>query len=459
MFTYLAINWSGAGLQIAQLLLSLSILIILHEFGHFITARMFKCRVEKFYLFFDPWFSVFKKKVGDTEYGIGWLPLGGYVKISGMIDESMDKEQLKQPPAPWEFRSKPAWQRLIIMLGGVLVNIILAFLIYAMILMVWGEKKTPISSMKYGIAFHDPVFKEIGFQDGDKILRVDEDPVDDFNTALKRLIVVDKTVTVERDGKEVVLDMPVRLIGKIVEERRKNKQMIGVRIPVVVKEVGDSFPAFKAGLTKGDEFVSLNGKPAKFEDQYFPITESLKKGDSVTAVVMRDGQEITLNFNAAQDGMLGFMRYGTREELDSMGIVKTEVKKYGFFAAFPAGVKKAGTELSFYVNQFKKIISPETEAYKGVGGFKSMGSVFPDTHWDWEYFWTITAFFSIALAFMNLLPIPALDGGHVMFTLYEIITGRKPNEKFLEYAQIAGMILLIGLMLYANGNDWFGWGK
>lgn len=461
MHIFLAINWGGVGLQLAQLILSLSILIILHEFGHYITARIFKCRVEKFYLFFDPWFSLFKKKIGDTEYGIGWLPFGGYVKISGMIDESMDKEQLKKAPEPWEFRSKPAWQRLIIMLGGVLVNIILAFLIYSMILMVWGEKKTPMESMKYGIAFHDPIFKEFGFQNGDKIVKVDGKHVDDFSKALKKLIVVDHDVTVIRDGKELTLEMPVHLIGTLVEKRRKNGQLVSPRIPMIVKNVPENLPGYAAGLQQGDVIVELNGQPGQFEDEFYSVVEKVKKGDSLHLKVQR-GAEKTLSdlyFVAPDDGVIGFNRFGTDKELDSLGIVKKEVTKYGFFAAFPAGVRKAGEELKYYIEQVGKILTPETGAYKGIGGFKSMGSVFPDTYWNWEYFWNITAFFSIVLAFMNLLPIPALDGGHVMFTLYEMITRRKPNEKFLEYAQIAGMIFLIGLMLYANGNDWFGWGK
>lgn len=460
MFTFLAINWGSVGLQVAQLLLSLSILVILHEFGHFITAKWFKCRVEKFYLFFDPWFSVVKKKIGETVYGIGWLPLGGYVKISGMVDESMDKEQMKQPPQPWEFRSKPAWQRLIIMIGGVTVNIILAFIIYSMILMVWGEKKVPADSLKYGISFNDPIFKDLGFQNGDKVLAVDDEPVDEYTDVLKKLLVVDETVTVERAGKKLDLKMPVNLIGTLVEKRRKaDGPMISPRTTVIVMNVSDTSSAYRAGLRKADQIVALDSTPTMFYDEFQSAMMGKRKGEGVTLTVKRNDALVNIPFTLVYDEKIGFNAPATPNDYDSLGFYSYSVKKYGFFESIPGGIKRAGAELGFYVDQFKKILSPETGAYKGVGGFKAMGSVFSGNSWDWEHFWTITAFFSIVLAFMNLLPIPALDGGHVLFTLIEMITGRKPSEKFLEYAQIAGMVLLLGLMLYANGNDWFGWGK
>lgn len=457
----LVINWSGVGLQAAQLLLSLSILVILHEFGHYITARLFKCRVEKFYLFFDPWFSLYKKKVGDTEYGIGWLPLGGYVKIAGMVDESMDKEQLKQPPQDWEFRSKPAWQRLIIMIGGVTVNVLLAFLIYSMILMVWGEKKIPVSSMKYGIAFNDPIFSELGFRNGDKVISVDGIEVQDYTDVLKKVLVVNRSVKVEREGRILDLLMPVDLIGKLVEKKKKAEgPIISPRVPVMVLQVPDTSPSFRAGLTAGDRIIKVGDVSTEFYDQYTNAVKGRKRGDSVILTVKRsEEQEVIIHTAMIEDGMVGFGAPLLHEQFDSMGVYSYQVKKYGFFAAIPAGVRRTGEELGFYVDQFKKILSPSTGAYKGVGGFKAMGSVFSGRGWDWEHFWTITALFSIILAFMNLLPIPALDGGHVLFTLVEMATGRKPSEKFLEYAQIVGMILLLGLMVYANGNDWFGWGK
>ncbi|MEI8054020.1 MAG: RIP metalloprotease RseP [Bacteroidota bacterium] len=456
----LAIDWSSVGMKAAQLLLSLSILVILHEFGHYITAKWFKCRVDKFYLFFDPWFSVFKKKIGETEYGVGWLPLGGYVKIAGMVDESMDKEQMKLPPQPWEFRSKPAWQRLIIMLGGVIVNVLLAFVIYAMILMVWGEQNIKADSLKYGVAFNDPLFKDLGFQNGDKIISVDGKPVIEFTDILKKVLLVDSNVTVIRNGKQQNLKMPVDLIGKLIEKRKKSEQpLISPRVPVVVMHIEDSSIAFKNGLRKSDHVIGINAYSTDFRDEYEKVISTLKKGTSIALKVSRNDSVIFLNTTLPEDGKIGFSSPNLPEQFDSLGIYKFTNKKYGFFAAIPAGVKRAGNELGFYIDQFKKILSPSTGAYKGVGGFKAMGSVFSGHGWDWEHFWTITAFFSIVLAFMNLLPIPALDGGHVLFTLIEMITRRKPSEKFLEYAQIVGMILLLSLMVYANGNDWFGWGK
>ena len=455
-----AIDWSSVGLKVAQLILSLSILVVLHEFGHYITAKWFKCRVEKFYLFFDPWFSIFKKKIGETTYGIGWLPLGGYVKISGMIDESMDKDQLKMPPQPWEFRSKPAWQRLIIMIGGVTVNILLAFAIYAMILFVWGEKKVPASSLKYGLSFNDPIFTDLGFRNGDKILAVDDKPVEDFTDAVRKLIVVDKDVTIERNGSNMRLVMPQDLIGTLVEKRRKSEgPLISPRIPVLVSKVPDTGAAYKAGLRPGDAILKFDSIDTRFYDDFERVIGKHKEGDQVTLTVKRNDSLMTIQTRLIEEGKIGFFPPRSPEELDSLGIYSYTVKKYGFFAAIPAGVKRAGAELQFYIEQFKKILSPSTGAYKGVGGFKAMGSVFSGHGWDWEHFWTITAFFSIVLAFMNLLPIPALDGGHVLFTLVEMITGRKPSDKLLEYAQIVGMVILLSLMVYANGNDWFGWGR
>ena len=449
-------------IKILQVILALSILVLVHEFGHYFFARLFKIRVEKFYLFFDPWFSLFKYKPknSDTEYGIGWLPLGGYCKISGMIDESMDKEAMKQEPKPWEFRSKPAWQRLIIMIGGVTVNILLAFIIYAMILMVWGEKKVPAESLKYGIAFNDPIFNELGFKNGDKILAVDGKKVEEYTETLKKLLIVDQSVTIHREGKTMELGMPVDLIGKLVEKRKKSEgPLISPRVPVLVLQVPDTSNAFKAGLRRGDQITGIDSISTDYFDEFAKSMENRKKGDSVSLTVMRNGNSMTLHTLLHEKGKIGFGAPVLPEQFDSLGIYTYTVKKYGFLEAIPAGIKRAGAELKFYIDQFKKILSPETGAYKGVGGFKAMGSVFSGNGWDWEHFWTITAFFSIVLAFMNLLPIPALDGGHVLFTLVEMITGRKPNEKFLEYAQIAGMVLLLALMLYANGNDWFGWGK
>ncbi|MBS1934707.1 MAG: RIP metalloprotease RseP [Bacteroidetes bacterium] len=452
----LAIDWGLVGIKAAQLILSLSIIVILHEFGHYLPAKLFKCRVEKFFLFFDPWFALVKKKIGDTVYGIGWLPLGGYVKISGMIDESMDKEQLSLPAEPWEFRSKPAWQRLIIMIGGVTVNVLMAFVIYAMILFVWGERKTPIQNVKNGISITDSVMYELGFKDGDKFIAINNEPIVYYEDVMKKLI-TGETVEIERDGKTQTINLPVNLIGKLVEKKRKGMFLFLPRVPVVVGEVPDTSNAAKAGLKKYDRIIAVDSLHTGFYDEYKKLLDT-KKGETIQLVVERNGSLDTLHTLVSKEGAIGFYRFLDPESLDSLGLVKQEKKSYGFFESFPAGVKLAVDNLKSYVEQFKKILSPKTEAYKGLGGFKSMGSAFPSV-WDWQSFWAVTAFFCIALAFMNLLPIPALDGGHVLFTLIEMITGRKPSQKFLEYAQVAGMILLLSLVLYANGNDLFGWGK
>jgi len=457
MLTLLDINWNAVGLQAGQLILSLSILVILHELGHFIPAKIFGCRVEKFYLFFDPWFSLVKKKIGNTIYGIGWLPLGGYVKIAGMIDESMDKEQLKQPAQEWEFRSKPAWQRLIIMIGGVTVNVLLAFFIYAMILFKWGETKLPMDSLTNGVWIVDTVVNEVGLQNGDKILEVNDEPVQYFDKINASLMLGDH-MTIERNGEKMDLAIPTNFIEKIVEKGRRSILLMP-RVPCIVGEIGEGTAAASSGLKVGDRIVGIDSTVVSFFDQVKPAIIN-KAGDSVMLTVMRDGQTISIPTKINPDTSIGFFpTILGMEEMEKEGLYKFEHRSYSFFASFPAGVKKANEKLSDYVSQFKKILNPSTGAYKGLGGFKSMGSIFPKYGWDWEAFWNITAFFSIVLAFMNLLPIPALDGGHVLFTIYEMITRRKPNEKFLEYAQIVGMVILFGLMIYANANDWLGWGR
>jgi regulator of sigma E protease len=457
--TLLAINWVSVGSKTAQLILSLSILVILHEFGHYITARWFKCRVEKFYLFFDPWFSLVKKKIGDTEYGIGWLPLGGYVKISGMVDESMDKEAMKLPPQPWEFRSKPAWQRLIIMLGGVTVNVLLAFFIYAMILFVWGEQKIVNNSFKNGIYCADSLLLKYGLNNGDKIIAINGQEIKYFDDVPAKMITA-ANVTVEHEGQQKTLVMPVDLIGQLVEMKKQGVGFIDFRRNAIVGDLSDkmfdTMNAKKAGLKRMDKVVAVDSVPVTFIDEIGKLVEK-KKNDSVTIEVERNGQKLALRSGVNADGKIGLL-WATYNDMDSLGLLKIDEKKYSLLASFPAGVAKTWEKLSGYVDQFKKMANPKTGAYKGMGGFKTIGSVFP-TPWDWQSFWSITAFLSIILAFMNLLPIPALDGGHVLFTLGEMITGRKPNEKFLEYAQIVGMVLLLGLMLFANGNDWFGWGR
>lgn len=457
MLTLLDINWNAVGLQAGQLILSLSILVILHELGHFIPAKIFGCRVEKFYLFFDPWFSLVKKKIGNTVYGIGWLPLGGYVKIAGMIDESMDKEQLKQPAQEWEFRSKPAWQRLIIMIGGVTVNVLLAFFIYSMILFKWGETKLPMQSLTNGVWIVDTVVNEVGLKNGDKILAVNDEPVQYFDKINASLMLGDH-MTIERNGEKMNLAIPTNFIEKIVEKGRRSILLMP-RVPCIVGEIGEGTAAATSGLKVGDRIVGIDSTVIRFFDQVKPTILN-KAGDSVVLTVLREGQTISIPTKINADTSIGFFpTILSMDEMEKEGMYAFEHRSYSFFASFPAGVRKANEKLADYVSQFKKILNPSTGAYKGLGGFKSMGSIFPKYEWDWEAFWNITAFFSIVLAFMNLLPIPALDGGHVIFTIYEMITGRKPNEKFLEYAQIAGMVLLFGLMIYANANDWLGWGR
>jgi len=452
----MAIDWANAGSKAAQLILSLSLIVILHEFGHYLPAKIFKCRVEKFFLFFDPWFALVKKKVGETVYGIGWLPLGGYVKIAGMVDESMDKEQMKQPPQPWEFRSKPAWQRLIIMLGGVTMNILTAFVIYAMILYTWGEKKIPMSGLTYGVSVSDSLMYEMGFRNGDKILSVNGESITYFDDLTKKLLLGEK-VEIERDGAKQTINLPVNLIGKLVEKKRTGLPFFLPRVPVIADVIPDTSNAYRAGLKRLDQITAVDGIATPFYEEYKKAVDA-HKGEMVTLTVDRNGVTDTLHANVTKDGALGFYRIFDPETMDSLGLIKIERKEFGFLASFPAGVHLAGETLGSYIDQFKKVLSPKTGAYKGVGGFKAIGSIFPSM-WDWQSFWTITAFLSVILAFMNILPIPALDGGHVLFTLLEMITGRKPSQKVLEYAQVIGMVLLLGLMIYASRNDWFGWGR
>lgn len=425
-----------------QLILSLSILVVLHEMGHFIPAKLFKTKVEKFYLFFDPWFSLFKKKKGDTEYGIGWLPLGGYVKIAGMIDESMDKEQMAQPAQPWEFRAKPAWQRLIIMVGGVFVNVILGIVIYIGIMFTWGEEYLPAQNAKYGVV-PDSMAIELGVKPGDKLLSVDGKPFENFmKIPLDIVFNEGKTVQVERNGQIVDLQVPQGYLGKIV----KSKDLFAIpRIPFIIDEVEKGSAAKEAGILKGDIIVKVNDSTVTYADE---LTKYIRanKGKDVNVVVKRNNEEKSFKVKVSDKGRIGIANLELNKQL------QFEKKEYNLITAIPAGFKKAGATFDNYIKQMKLMFSPEVKAYESIGGFITIGSAFGD-EWVWERFWTFTAFLSIVLAVMNILPIPALDGGHVMFLLYEVITGRKPNEKLMEYAQIAGMILLLGLMLFANGND------
>ncbi len=428
----------------AQLVLSLSILVILHEFGHFMFARLFKTRVEKFYLFFNPWFSLFKVQKGETEYGVGWLPLGGYVKISGMIDESMDKEAMKLPPQPWEFRSKTAWQRLLIMLGGVMMNFVFAMIIYIGVLFTWGESYLPTENARYGIEVSE-TGKQIGFQNGDKILGIDNHPVENFASIVPTIVLDNaKTVQVERNGQK----MDVEISDADLAILLKSKSMIAPRRPFEIKvgKLGKDSPAQKAGLEEEDVFVSVDSVKFAFYDEFTDYLAT-KKDQAITLQLIRNGQPIEKVVQVSSEGKIGF--YAAYINPD---IFEYKTIEYGFFESIPAGIKKGMQTTADYLKQFRLFFNKEAKAYESLGGFATIGSIFPGT-WDWFSFWNMTAFISIILAIMNLLPIPALDGGHVMFLIGEIITGRKPGEKFLEYAQIAGMVLLLALVLYANAND------
>ena len=436
-------------IKLSQFLLSLSILIILHELGHFIPAKLFKTRVEKFYLFFDIKYSLLKKQIGETEYGIGWLPLGGYVKISGMIDESMDIEHLEAEPQPWEFRSKPAWQRLIIMLGGVTVNFILAFIIYIGMVYFYGDSYVKNDSIKDGVWVNNPVVEKAGIKTGDKIISVDGEKVSRFEPSVSLDILMSKKVVVERDGEEKTITLPVNFIGKIIDQDKKS--VITLRLPFVVGGFTDG-SLNKEQLKTKDIIVAVDGKPVKYIDEVTHLLDS-NKGKSLSAVVIRDEKQTNVTLKINKEGKLGIQLADLENNnLEKLGYYKFNNTEYSFFESIPIGLQRGVDQLSKYGKQLKTIFTPSTGAYKGVGGFAAIYNVFPHS-WSWEAFWGITALLSIMLGVMNLLPIPALDGGHVMFLIYEMISGRKPSDKFLERAQMVGFVLLISLLLFANGND------
>ncbi|RPG28163.1 RIP metalloprotease RseP [Flagellimonas sp.] len=437
-----------------QFFLSLSLLIVLHELGHFIPAKLFKTRVEKFYLFFDVKFSLFKKKIGETVYGIGWLPLGGYVKISGMIDESMDKEQMKEEPKPWEFRSKPAWQRLIIMLGGVTVNFILAVVIFIGLVFTYGEQYIANDSLKDGIwVTEKSLGDELGIQTGDKILSVDGKKIEALQQVLPEMVYGER-YTIERDGQVIEKEIPVDFIETLSEDKEKAR-FIYYRVPFVISGVPKKSPNVDSGLQEGDAVVEMAGRPVEYKDQVIPILEA-NKGGTVDVKVKRNGEFVDLTLNVSEKAALGVALGMTPEEYKEAGYLEQKTLKYSFLESIPAGWNKGVKTLTDYIKGMKKIFNPDTGAYKEVGGFAAIGGMFPDT-WNWPAFWATTAFISIILAFMNILPIPALDGGHVAFLLYEMVTGRKPSDKFLEYAQMIGFFILIALLLFANGNDLYKW--
>lgn len=450
-------------IRLLQFMLAISILVLLHEGGHFFFAKLFGVRVEKFYLFFDPWFHLFefKPKKSGTTYGVGWLPLGGYCKISGMIDESFDTEQMKKPAQPWEFRSKPAWQRLLIMVGGVLVNFLLALFIYSMVLYTWGDSYYRLDKMTMGMKFNDAA-KKIGFKDGDILLRTNENTLKEFDVDMYRDIANAQTVTVLRQGKEIKLTMPEDM--SLLTMLKEQPVFVKPFIPADIDSIMPDSPAAKAGMLKGDKLLAINGKSIdswnEFDDQIAVMNDMISVAkthkDSMkvrtTTVVFchkaspekRDTVKMVLN----PDLTLGVGRtfLGTYYQPEKI--------EYGFFESFPAGIKYGIDVLRGYVDDLKYVFT--ADGAKSLGGFGSIGSLFPPT-WDWMMFWRMTAFLSIILAFMNILPIPALDGGHVLFLLYEIITRRKPSENFLIRAEYVGFGILILLMVVANLNDILRW--
>ncbi len=439
-----------------QLVLSLSLLVFVHELGHFLFARLFKTRVEKFYLFFNPWFSLWKKKIGETTYGIGWLPLGGYVSISGMIDESMNKDAMKEEPKPYEFRSKKRYQRLLIMAGGVLFNFILAMVIYIGVLNVWGTSYISTNSLKYGISVSEGA-REIGLETGDKIISIDGTYIDDFNRIIPTIAMDEaKNITILRQGDTINVPVTNEKIAKIVQgqtfiaPRYLHKFKIG--------KVVEGTPADNAGLKKGDAIVgysevnNTSGKVSAF--MFYDQAQAYFKenaGQEIFVLVSRNNEQVGLPVKISDEGTIGFMPQFLPE---ATNYVKYKTQEYNFFEAIPAGIKMGVNVTASYIKQLKLMFSPETKAYESLGGFITIANIFP-SEWNWKAFWTMSAFLSIILGVMNLLPIPALDGGHILFLLYEIITGRKPSTRFLEVAQTIGMLVLLALVLFANGNDIF----
>ena len=430
-------------IKIGQLILSLSILVIFHELGHFIPAKIFKTKVEKFYLFFNPWFSLFKKKIKGTIYGIGWLPLGGYVQIAGMAEEVKESEK----PKPYHFISKKPWQRFIILIGGVFVNVVLAVLIYSMILFFYGQKYIQNKDVKDGITVSSVLEKELGMKNGDKIVSIDGKPVGNFFTSLEKFIMSNK-FTIKRGDESITKNMPEDFLSKFVEG--KVKMPYSLRMPFVVDSVLQNSRNIQ--LKKGDHIIAINDKPIKYIDQ---IKQELSnyKNENVLAKIKRGEEQIDLELNIDEYGKMGvFPAFLTLNQLENMGVYKITSVDYNIFESFVGGAEMSYKRLKSYVGQLKKVINPNTGAYKGVGGFMSIGNLFPSS-WDWLVFWNITAFLSIMLAILNILPIPVLDGGHIMFVVYEMIFARKPNKNVIKYSQIAGLIFLLLLFVFANYND------
>lgn len=436
-------------IKVSQLLLSLTILVVIHECGHFFPARWFKTRVEKFYLFFNPWFSLFKKKIGETEYGLGWLPLGGYVKIAGMVDESFDMEQLNKDPEPWEFRSKPAWQRLIIMVGGVTVNFAFGFFIFAMLIWIHGKQYIPTNELKYGIAV-DSLAYEMGFRDGDLIIKAGEHSIDKFDkSTILKAIVLDnaKTVHVIREGQEQIITIDPSYISVLTKPETKALELWSIRVPAQIESVVDGSPAKEKGMQKDDQFVSINGEKATYMHE---VVRSIKgKLNTPFSLGIKRGTDtLLIDITTNDKGMIGVQWKNPAEH------IKIQTEEYNFFQSLPAGVKAGWDLLTGQLKAFRQMFAGSIKAEDSLGGFGSITNMFPAS-WDWEAFWKMTAILSIILGFMNLLPIPALDGGYVVFLLIEVATGKKVPDKIVEKATMIGFILLLALMIYANGLDVF----
>lgn len=440
----------GYLIMIGQLMLSLSILVILHELGHFLPAKWFKTRVEKFYLFFDPYFSIFKQKIGETEYGIGWLPLGGYVKISGMIDESMDEEQMAGPPQPWEFRSKPAWQRLIIMLGGVIVNFVLGFFLFGMLLWSFGETTIPNKSLQYGLA-PDCVGEKLGFQEGDQILKVGGEEFIEFNQGhIKQAIAIDnaRSIQVRRENGQIE---DIRISNEeaktLASHAMKNMALVQPRMPFIINKLEVGLPAKEAGLLEKDRIIAVNGVPTPFYHQFTKEIKD-KKNTQVQLGVIRANDTLNIALTTTDAAKIGVQALPPTHFFD----VKT--KEYTLGEAMPEGVSQGVSFLGSQIKAFGQMFKGKIKASESLGGFGSIANLFPK-YWDWERFIRMTAILSLILGFMNLLPIPGLDGGHVVFLLFEMITGRKIGDDFMKYATMVGFAILIFLMLFANGMDVF----
>ncbi len=439
----------GNAIMIFLFFLSLSILIILHEIGHFLPAKWFKTRVEKFYLFFNPYFSIFKKKIGETEYGIGWLPLGGYVKIAGMVDESFDKEQLKREPQPWEFRTKPAWQRLIIMLGGVTVNFALGFFLFGMLLWIYGSEYIKPQELKFGVAV-DSVAYEMGFRDGDVLLKVGGQPLEKFDrrSILKPLLLHNaRQIEVLRDGMVKTIDIEQKYIDFLVRPEAQSYSLWTERIPAVIGILEPGFPAEKAGLKVDDEIISLNEQPVPYYNDFVKMMKG-RASEKILVGVRRGADTLAFSITTTEKGKIGI----GPKPLDTY--FKTEKNNYSLFEAMGAGTMQGVKLIKDYCTSIGQLFGGHIKAKDSLGGFISITKQFPNT-FNWPAFWSITAMLSIILGFMNLLPIPALDGGYVMFLILEVITGKKIEDRIVEKATMFGFLLLIGLLIYANGLDIF----